>query len=113
MQVDYLTRLQRFNSSILTLYRGQIMTWNNLENKFRINKGNLVSMNSFLSTTTDRHVARMFSGDGAVENSEIYVSVLYEITIYTRLYHLVSFDDEAEVLFFVLEILLKKTDICG
>jgi len=47
MQVDYLKRLQRFNSSILTLYRGQIMTWNNLENKFRINKGNLVSMNSF------------------------------------------------------------------
>ncbi|CAF5141441.1 unnamed protein product, partial [Rotaria sp. Silwood1] len=61
MQVDYLKRLNRYNLSILKLYRGQVMTRNDLENNFRTNKGNLVSMNSFLSTTTDRYVARAFA----------------------------------------------------
>jgi len=108
MQIDYLKRLRTSNTSILKLYRGQVMTWNDLENKFRMNKGNLVSMNSFLSTTTDRCVARAFASDGDGQNGETHVSVLYEITIDTRLPHSVpfaelgdhsNFEEENEVLF--------------
>ncbi|CAF1234288.1 unnamed protein product [Rotaria sp. Silwood1] len=108
MQVDYLKRLNRYNLSILKLYRGQVMTRNDLENNFRTNKGNLVSMNSFLSTTTDRYVARAFASDGDIENPETQVSVLYEIDIDTRLPHSVpfaelgdqsNFEHEDEVLF--------------
>ncbi|CAF0926354.1 unnamed protein product [Rotaria sordida] len=108
MQVDYLKRLQRYDSPILKLYRGQVMTWNDLENKFRANIGNLISMNSFLSTTTDRYVARIFAGDSNIQNPETYVSVLYEIKIDTRLPHSVpfaelgdqsDFEHENEVLF--------------
>jgi hypothetical protein len=108
MQVDYLKSLRSSNCALLTLYRSQVMTWKDLENQFRLNKGNLVSMNSFLSTTTDQSVARMFSGDGLIKDSERYVSVLYEITFDIRLPHSVpfaelvgrnNFDDENEVLF--------------
>jgi hypothetical protein len=59
--------------------------------KFRINKGNLASMNSFLTTTTDHYIARIFSGDSFIENPKIYVSVLYEIMIDIRLSHSVPF----------------------
>lgn len=108
MQINYLKKLQRYNLPILILYRGQIMTRNDLEIKFCRNKGNLVSMNSFLSTTTDRYVARIFSGDGFIQDLETHVSVLYEITVDTRLPHSVpfaelsgetNFENENEVLF--------------
>ncbi|UJR12923.1 hypothetical protein I4U23_017097 [Adineta vaga] len=108
LQVDYLKRLQRYNSPILKLYRGQVMIWKDFENKFRANKGNLISMNSFLSTTTDRYVARAFASDGAVPDPQVHVSVLYEIIVDTRLSHSVpfaeigdqsNFKDENEVLF--------------
>ncbi|CAF1484139.1 unnamed protein product [Adineta steineri] len=108
MQVDYLKRLQISNCSTLILYRGQVMAWNDLQDKFRTNIGNLITMSSFLSTTTDRHVARFFSGDGFVENPERDVSVLYEITIDIQSFHSVPlaelhdetiFEEEGEVLF--------------
>ncbi len=70
MHVNYLQNLERANCSILRLYRGQIMARNDLENKFRLNQGNLIAMNSFLSTTADRLVARMFSGDGSMDIPE-------------------------------------------
>ncbi|CAF3679750.1 unnamed protein product [Rotaria socialis] len=56
-----------------------------LENYFRANNGNLISINSFLSATTDRYVARIFAGDGHIENSDTHLAVLYEIEIDTRL----------------------------
>ncbi|CAF4263689.1 unnamed protein product [Adineta steineri] len=108
MQVDYLKRLQISNCSTLILYRGQVMASNDLQDKFRTNIGNLITMSSFLSTTTDRHVARFFSGDGFVENPERDVSVLYEITIDIQSFHSVPFaelhdetifEEEGEVLF--------------
>ncbi|CAF3949010.1 unnamed protein product [Rotaria sp. Silwood1] len=108
MQIDYLKQLQRNNTPILKLYRGQVMTRNEFENNFRVNKGNLISMNNFLSTTTDRYVARLFASDGNVENLETQISVLYEIEIDTSLPHSVPFaelgdqsifEQENEVLF--------------
>ncbi|CAF1379550.1 unnamed protein product [Rotaria sordida] len=96
MQVDYLKRLKRYNSPVVKLYRGQIMTRDKLENTFRVNKGNLISMNNFLSTTTDRYVARLFASDGYVQNLETEVSVLYEIEIDTRLSHSVPFAELAD-----------------
>lgn len=106
LHLDYLKKLK--HCSILTLYRGQTMTWKDFETKFQRNKGNLIAINNFLSTTTDRYIARIFSGDGFTENPDIYVSVLYEITIDIRLSHSIpfaklndqsNFEDENEVLF--------------
>ena len=105
MQVEY---LQRLASPIVKLYRGQTMLRQDFETKFRRNHGNLIAMNSFLSTTTDRFIARVFAGDGDTQIGEEYLSILYEITIDTRLTHSVpfaeltghtSFEDENEVLF--------------
>lgn len=93
------------NQSILTLYRGLRLTMNDLE-KFRQNETNLVSINSFLSTTQDYQAALFFAGEGKVEDPE--VSVIYEISVDTRIAHSVPFAaieyksiylDEDEVLF--------------
>ncbi|CAF1197137.1 unnamed protein product [Rotaria sp. Silwood1] len=102
-QADYLKRLQRDNTSILKLYRGQVMTRNEFENNFCANKGNLISMNNFLSTTTDRYVARFFASDGNVENLETQISVLYEIEIDTWLPHSVPFAELGDQSFFEQE----------
>lgn len=93
------------NQLILKLYRGLRMTLNDLE-KFRQNEDNLVSTNSFLSTTRDYQAALFFAGEGKIEDPE--VSVIYEITVDTTIPHSVPFAeieyksiylDEDEVLF--------------
>ncbi|CAF4220532.1 unnamed protein product [Adineta steineri] len=70
------------------------------------NEGNLVSTDTFLSTTSNYEAALSFSGDGNVEDN--YVSVIYEITVDTTLTHWIPFakidyhsifKDEDEVLF--------------
>ncbi|CAF0990505.1 unnamed protein product [Didymodactylos carnosus] len=48
---------------MLTVYRGQFVHINELE-KFKLNIRNLISMNTFLSTTTNKDVALIFAGDG-------------------------------------------------
>ncbi|CAF1447726.1 unnamed protein product [Rotaria sordida] len=104
MQIDFL-RLFPSNVFILTLYRGLTMDWNQLEELGR-NKGNLVSTNSFLSTTNDYEAARFFAGDGNVDRD--YVSVIFEISVNTKVKHSIPFakidyqsifKDEDEVLF--------------
>ena len=108
MQIDYFKRLEYSTNPILKLYRGQTMAWTDFQHQFRANQGNLISINSFLSTTTDRHVARAFAGDGDDKLGEKDISVLYEITIDTRLSYSVpfaelggytNFEYEDEVLF--------------
>ncbi|CAF3799074.1 unnamed protein product [Rotaria sordida] len=104
MQIDFL-RLLPSNVFILTLYRGLTMGWNQLE-ELRRNKGNLVSTNSFLSTTNDYEAACFFAGDGNVDRD--YVSVIFEISVNTKVKHSIPFakidyqsifKDEDEVLF--------------
>ncbi|CAF1596961.1 unnamed protein product [Rotaria sp. Silwood1] len=64
-------------NSIITLYRGQIMSVHELDN-IRKNIGGLISMNSFMSSTIDRNIALLFVGDGT---SSLGESVLFEIII--------------------------------
>ena len=92
---------------ILTLYRGERMKMTELD-ALRENVGELTSMNSFLSTTNDCAAAVFFSGDGALDEPGLEVSVLYQITVDTRVAHSIPFakihsqsiyEAEAEVLF--------------
>jgi hypothetical protein len=76
--------------------------------KLHKNVGNLISMNSFLSTTNDVQAAVFFSGDDSLDNPKIEVSVLYQITVDTSVPHSIPFaeidylsvyEHEDEVLF--------------
>ena len=87
LHLDFLRSLP-LNQPILKLYRGLKMTISELE-IFRENETNFVSMNSFLSTTRDYQAARLFAGDGKVEDPE--VSVIYEIDVDIRVPHSVPF----------------------
>ena len=93
--------------SILTLYRGERMQVTEL-NALRGNVGQLISMNTFLSTTDDCDAAVFFSGDGALDEPGVEVSVVYQITVDTTIPHSIPFakiqsqsiyETEAEVLF--------------
>lgn len=95
------------NQSILTLYRGQRMSTDELQN-LRKNVGNLISMNSFLSTTNNVQAAVFFAGDGSLDITESEVSVLYQITVDMSIPHSIPFaeiqyesifEGEDEVLF--------------
>ncbi len=75
---------QRFPSK-LTVYRGQSIGLTELEH-LKENIGQLISINTFLSTTTDPQVASIFAGDGT--NHPSYErSVLFEMTIDTTRCH--------------------------
>ena len=72
------------------------------------NKGKLISMNGFLSTTTSSKIADLFSGRGT--NSEGYQSVVFEMDIgertntrrpYADISKVSQFQTEQEVLFFM------------
>ena len=106
LQIQYIETLSA-DQSVLTLYRGQRMTIIELK-KLQKNVDTLISMNSFLSTTTNAEAAIFFAGDGSLDNPETEVSVLYQITVDTRLPHSIPFakidylsvyENEDEVLF--------------
>jgi hypothetical protein len=111
LQISYIQSFP-INEPILTLYRGERMKITEL-NKLRENVGKLISKNSFLSTTNDVQAAIFFSGDGSLDNAETDVSVLYQITIDTRVSHSIPFakiqyksifKDEDEVLFSITSV---------
>jgi tetratricopeptide (TPR) repeat protein len=64
----------------LNVYRGQLMSIQELD-RLRRNVLGFISMNTFLSTSNNRHVALMFSGLG--EQQPHLESVLFEISIET------------------------------
>jgi tetratricopeptide (TPR) repeat protein len=84
-----------------TVYRGQNLSKNDLEN-LRTNIGHLISVNTFMSTSRDKNVAEIFRGEDEL-------SVLFEITITnasSNIFHpfaditeLSSNTDEEEILF--------------
>ena len=106
LQIQYIQALPT-DQSVLTLYRGQRMTITELE-RLRKSVEPLISMNSFLSTTTNVEAAIFFAGDGSLDNLESEASVRYQITADTRLPHSIPFakidylsvyKNEGEVLF--------------
>jgi hypothetical protein len=92
-------------SSLIHVYRGQLMTKKEVE-QLKNSMGHLISMNSFLSTTLDRDVAIIFSGDTGTPNYD-FQAVLFEIEADPRVVGTKSFaditrfsymDDEEEIL---------------
>ncbi|CAF1451444.1 unnamed protein product, partial [Rotaria sordida] len=87
----------------LIVYRGQFMCYDELE-KLKTSIGNLISTNSFFSTTTDINVARMFT-----HNCHNKIGVLFQIEIENNLNSIIYADitnysripDEKEVLFHI------------
>ncbi|CAF4393774.1 unnamed protein product [Rotaria sp. Silwood2] len=87
----------------LNVYRGQVMCYDELE-KLKLNIGNLISTNSFFSTTTDINVARMFA-----PHCHNKVGVLFQIEVENNLNSIIYADitkysripDEKEVLFHI------------
>jgi tetratricopeptide (TPR) repeat protein len=65
-------------SNILTVYRGQQLAPDELE-VFKHNINGFISMNTFLSTTTNKDVALIYAGDGS--ERPLFESVLFEIII--------------------------------
>ncbi|CAF3339059.1 unnamed protein product [Rotaria socialis] len=83
-------------------YRGQLMSREELD-RFQLNVGNFISMNSFLSTSTDRQMALAFAGEGVG-----FSSILFDLRIEGRLNGAKPFadvktisyyQDEEEILF--------------
>jgi tetratricopeptide (TPR) repeat protein len=89
----------------LKLYRGFQLHKEEFE-RLKKSIGNLISINSFLSTTHDIDVARVFAGEGITEGS--LVSVLLQIeanparlqsVFFADISHMSQFSEEKEVLF--------------
>ncbi|CAF1434998.1 unnamed protein product, partial [Didymodactylos carnosus] len=96
-------RQLKHDQSELVVYRGQFMTYDELE-KLKSNKGNLISTNCFFSTTTDINVARLFA-----HNYQHKIAVLFQIKtnynlkniIYADIENYSTIPDEKEVLFHI------------
>ncbi|CAF3386466.1 unnamed protein product [Rotaria sp. Silwood2] len=84
------------NKSIFNVYRGQRLASKDFE-KLKQNINGFVSMNTFLSTTTQSNVALMYSGNG--ESRPLFESVLFEIEI-EKSYSTEPFADICPVSFF-------------
>jgi hypothetical protein len=97
-------------TKIRTVYRGQFISTGELE-KLKNNVGDIISANSFLSTTEDEMVAKAFIADAPISESalfEINISDSYYDQIgyslsYTRPFFkaesLSQFSDEKEIIF--------------
>ena len=83
------------------VYRGQQITIFELE-KLKNNIGELISCSSFLSTTLDRRLAKIFAGDGSDDDPYV-ASVIFQIQLNTgqpmRPYAHIMNSAEEEVLF--------------
>ncbi|CAF0817049.1 unnamed protein product [Adineta steineri] len=104
----YIERICSYDLSELLVYRGQQMTSDDF-NKLKANIGELISINSFLSTSLDRQVALMYAGDKTIHPT--MESVLFKIKIninenskthqhpFASISEFSRFEDEQEVLF--------------
>lgn len=84
---DQLESLYLEQSKSMTLpsvvYRGQFMTTDEFNKKIKENIGGFLSINSFFSTSADKQVALMFTGNSS-SNEQNIQSVLFEIIISTQ-----------------------------
>ncbi|CAM2720857.1 unnamed protein product [Rotaria socialis] len=101
--------------SSITVYRGQLMHHDEFDN-FKENVGELISINTFFSTTLQSQVALNFTGNGFGRPD--YESVLFEIHVdccslsakpFGNVQHLSFIKDEYEMLFCVGTIFRIKS----
>jgi hypothetical protein len=75
---DLQHQLERYQyPASIYVYRGQLMSKKEVQ-QLKNSMGQLISMNSFLSTTLDREIAIIFSGDTGASNRD-FEPVLFEI----------------------------------
>ncbi|CAF2116047.1 unnamed protein product [Rotaria magnacalcarata] len=95
----------REHSSNLIVYRGQSIATDEFRT-IQANVGNIMSINTFLSTTTDKDVAIMYAGNGSERPA--LESVIFEINVdmaieqskpFANIQHMSYFHDENGVLF--------------
>ena len=101
-QLKNLHEQKRSTESILHFYRGQFLSRKELD-QFQQNIGNFISMKSFLSTSVDRQVAMIFTGERIG-----LCSVLFDLRVdaqlngtkpFADITSLSYYEDEEEVLF--------------
>jgi tetratricopeptide (TPR) repeat protein len=92
--------------SIPTVYRGQLMTNEEFNKKIRNNEKGFLSINSFFSTTSHRHLAIVYAGNRSSSKTSTEQSVLFQIEIrknyhdYANISEESAFEeDEGEILF--------------
>lgn len=103
---------QRRSISSRRVYHGQRLPIAELE-RMKIATDNLISVNSFLSTSTDRHVAELFIENGQVETQIqalfiIDVDMNLESTVCADISALSMMHDECEVLFSLSSVFRLK-----
>ena len=105
-QLSFLHNQQYQNrDGSLTVYRGQMMFQEELM-KLKQNVGQLVSINTFFSTSTSCNIAADFSGNGEHQVEGI-VSVIFQVTVdltvpcrpFANISQLSHINDENEILF--------------
>ncbi|CAF1069379.1 unnamed protein product [Didymodactylos carnosus] len=113
---EFIKVIREWDLLKLTLYRGQLLTCNELE-KVKQNINNYVSMNTFLSTTMDEIVARRYSGEGL--QKPLLESVVFVLDIDIDIIQLPIadiqehsyFKDESEILLPVgIQFQIKSVD---
>ena len=91
---------------LLQVYRGQFISIDEV-NRLKTGKGQLISMNSFLSTSTNKKKALEFATSRSPPNDQL-TSILLEIDVnlecliqdhYADIKHLSAFSEEEEILF--------------
>jgi tetratricopeptide (TPR) repeat protein len=105
LQEEYKSFVKKQKTSIITLYRGQFISIDDV-NRLKISKGQLLSMNSFLSTSSNKEKALEFAKSRIPPNDEL-TSVLFEISVniqspsrpFAAIKHLSAFSEEDEILF--------------
>lgn len=123
-QLKQLYLQQKENGTIklpLIVYRGQTQ-WSIGElEKLKMSKGNLISMNTFLSTSVDSEVAKSFMLGGDKNTSVLFriainnPKVSDQLQSFAHISHLSAIEDEKEVLFSmssVFKVISVKEDDC-
>ncbi|CAF1140624.1 unnamed protein product [Adineta steineri] len=96
LSTKYLESLEYLPES-LTLYRGQAMNMNEIET-FRTNASGFVSFNSFLSTTFNEDLARIFAGEGRTINEAVLFKMCIDTAKSKKPFAVVTGSAEEEVL---------------
>ncbi|CAF4836541.1 unnamed protein product [Rotaria sp. Silwood1] len=111
---------KQLNNERTELYRGQLMSKEEVETLKKARYDHFIYINSFFSTTPDRDLAlNIFAGAGQTGSDERKQSVLFELKIdkektkkvYANTQHLSSVPDENETLFTVGTIFHKYGDV--
>ena len=105
LEQEHTSYIEKQQTATIQLYRGQFISKDELT-RLKSAKGEFISMNSFLSTSTNRQKALEFATSRPPPSDEL-TSILLELEVdinllgkpYADIKHLSAFPDEEEILF--------------